>query len=127
MQFSFFNYSHSRSDSVSNNIKVNTCQVATSSTGKKSRKVETEGGGIAGGFVFFRPCGILRRAARQSNAQPSFGFATLTRQHRVDLIESRVDILSDLGACQNDLSRHKDQKHDFGLDHTIDQTREELP
>jgi hypothetical protein len=30
-----------------------------------------------------------------------------------------VSEISYLGASENDLSRHKDQKHDFGFDHTI--------
>jgi hypothetical protein len=31
-----------------------------------------------------------------------------------------------LGARQHDLARHEDQKYDFGLDHAVDETREEL-
>ena len=29
-----------------------------------------------------------------------------------------------LGASQDDLSGHEDEKHDFRFDHTVDQTRE---
>jgi len=31
-----------------------------------------------------------------------------------------------LSASQDDLSGHEDEEHDLGLDHTVDQTREQL-
>jgi len=55
----------------------------------------------------------------------SSGFAEFA-EHSVDRIESRVDLLSDLSASQDDLSGHEDEEHDFWFDHTIDQTREQL-
>jgi hypothetical protein len=43
---------------------------------------------------------------------------------RNDVGEERV--IAHLGTSKNDLARHKDQKHDLGLDHTVDETREQL-
>ena len=37
-----------------------------------------------------------------------------------------VDIASDLGTGDDNLSADKDQEHDLGLDHAIDETREQL-
>ena len=31
-----------------------------------------------------------------------------------------------LGACENDLARNEDKKHDFRFDHTINEPREKL-
>jgi hypothetical protein len=37
-----------------------------------------------------------------------------------------VDIVSDLGTGDDNLSADKDQEHDLGPDHAIDETREQL-
>ena len=50
----------------------------------------------------------------------------LTGKHRIDQLESIVDLLSDLGPCQDDLAADEDQEHDLRLDHTVDETREEF-
>ena len=50
----------------------------------------------------------------------------LTLQHRVDHLESVVDLLADLGTCQDDLPTHKDQKYDLRPNHAIDQAREQF-
>ena len=47
-------------------------------------------------------------------------------QHRVDVLEGLVDLLSHLGAREHDLSRHEDEQHDLGLHHAVDETREQL-
>ena len=31
-----------------------------------------------------------------------------------------------LRACEDDLARNEDEEHDLGLDHPVDETREEL-
>lgn len=49
-----------------------------------------------------------------------------TLEHGVDHLEGLVDLLPDLCARQDDLARHEDEQHDLGLDHAIDQTREQL-
>ena len=49
-----------------------------------------------------------------------------TRKHRIDHLECLIDLLSHLGTSQDNLAAHEDQEYDLGLDHTIDQTREQL-
>lgn len=49
-----------------------------------------------------------------------------TCKHRVDQLESVVDLLSNLSSGQDDLAADKYQKDDFGLDHTVNETREQL-
>lgn len=49
-----------------------------------------------------------------------------TRQHRIDQLESLVDLLSHFGTGQDDLARDKNQKHNLRLHHAVDQTREQL-
>ena len=36
------------------------------------------------------------------------------------------NVVNHLCTCEHDLPRHEDQKHNFGLDHTVDETREQL-
>jgi hypothetical protein len=50
----------------------------------------------------------------------------LTRQDGIDLIERRIDLLPDLRPGDDDLARDEDQEHDLGLDHTVDETGEQL-
>jgi hypothetical protein len=45
-------------------------------------------------------------------------------QHGVDRVERRIYLLPHLRASKNNFSRHKDEEHDFRLDHTINETRE---
>ena len=47
-------------------------------------------------------------------------------QHRVDHLKSLIDLLADFGTGQDNLAADEDQKHDLGLDHTVDETREQL-
>jgi len=47
-------------------------------------------------------------------------------KHRVDHFEGLVNLLSNLGASQDNLAADEDQEHNLGLDHTIDETREQL-
>ena len=49
-----------------------------------------------------------------------------TLKHRVDHLEGLVDLLSDLGARQHDFAADENQQHDLGLDHAVDETREQL-
>lgn len=50
----------------------------------------------------------------------------LTREHRIDQLESRINLLTHFGASQNDLTTDEDQEHNLGLHHAVDQTREEF-
>lgn len=50
----------------------------------------------------------------------------LTRQDGIDLVERRIDLLPDLRSGDDDLARDEDQEDDLGLDHTVDQTGEQL-
>jgi len=47
-------------------------------------------------------------------------------KHGVDHLKRLVDLLPHLRACQYDLPAHKDQKHNLGLDHPVDETGEQL-
>jgi hypothetical protein len=47
-------------------------------------------------------------------------------QDRVDQLEGVVDLVSNFGTSEDDLSAHKDQEHDLGLDHAVDETGEQL-
>lgn len=49
-----------------------------------------------------------------------------TRQHRIDQLESLVNLLTHFGASQDDLTADEDQEHNLGLHHTVDQTGEEF-
>jgi len=49
-----------------------------------------------------------------------------TLEHWVDHLKSLVDLLADLGTSENDLAADEDQEHNLGLDHAVDETREQL-
>ena len=49
-----------------------------------------------------------------------------TLKHRVDHFKGLVDLFSNLRTSQNNLAGDEDEENDLGLDHTIDQTREQL-
>lgn len=49
-----------------------------------------------------------------------------TRKHRVDQLESLVDLLADFSTSQDNLATDEDQENDLGLHHAVDQTREQL-
>lgn len=49
-----------------------------------------------------------------------------TLQHRVDHFKSLVDFLSDFGTSQDNLAAHENQEYNLGLDHSVDQTGEQL-
>jgi hypothetical protein len=57
--------------------------------------------------------------------ETSSGLAEI-RQDGVDEFERLVDLFSDLGTGEDNLSRDEDQEHDLGLHHAVDETREEL-
>lgn len=50
----------------------------------------------------------------------------LTLKHRIDHLESLVDLFSHFGSGEHNLAADEDQKHDLRLDHTVDQTREQF-
>ena len=58
----------------------------------------------------------------------SQGHSDLTEvvKDRVDFLEGGIDLLARFGTCQDDLSRHEDQKYYLGLDHAVYQSREKL-
>lgn len=47
-------------------------------------------------------------------------------KHRVDHLEGLVDLLTHFRAGKDDFSADEDQKHNLGLDHAVDETREQL-
>jgi hypothetical protein len=47
-------------------------------------------------------------------------------KHRVDHLESLVNLLAHLGASEDNLAADKDEEHNLGLDHAVDKTREQL-
>lgn len=49
-----------------------------------------------------------------------------TRKHRVDKLESLVDLLTDLSAGEDDLAADEDQEDNLGLHHAVNETREQL-
>lgn len=50
----------------------------------------------------------------------------LTREHRIDQLESRINLLSHFGASQDNLAADEDQEHNLRLHHTVDETGEEF-
>ena len=47
-------------------------------------------------------------------------------EHGVNHLESLVDFLPDFGASEYELAAYEDEKHNLGLDHAVDETREQL-
>jgi len=47
-------------------------------------------------------------------------------EHRVDHFKGLVDLLTDFRTGQDNLAADEDQKDNLGLDHTVDETREQL-
>ena len=47
-------------------------------------------------------------------------------QHGVNHFEGLVDLLADLGTGEDDLAADEDEEHNLGLDHPVDETREQL-
>ena len=58
--------------------------------------------------------------------QPRSTSKKLTGQDRVDHLKGLIDLLANLGARQDNLTADEDEKDNLRLDHTIDQTREQL-
>lgn len=48
------------------------------------------------------------------------------RKNGVDELECLVNLLTDFGTSEDDLARHEDEEHNFGLHHAIDETWEEF-
>lgn len=49
-----------------------------------------------------------------------------TLEHGVDHLKGLIDLLANLSTSQDNLATDEDQKNDLGLDHSIDETREQL-
>lgn len=47
-------------------------------------------------------------------------------QDRVDELKGVINLVTDLGTGKDDLAADEDQEHNLRLDHTVDQTREQL-
>jgi hypothetical protein len=47
-------------------------------------------------------------------------------KHGINHLKGLVDLLADLGARKNNLTTDEDQEHNFRLDHSVDETREQL-
>lgn len=73
----------------------------------------------------FKSCGNLRHISNRARKVGKH-FQIHTLQDRVDHLESLIDLLADLGAGQNDLAADENQEDDLGLDHAVDETREQL-
>jgi len=49
-----------------------------------------------------------------------------TLKHRVDHLKGLIDLFPDFRASENNLATDEDQEDDLRLNHTIDETREQL-
>ena len=49
-----------------------------------------------------------------------------TGEHRIDQLESRINLLAHFGASQDNLAADEDQEHNLGLHHAVDETGEEF-
>lgn len=49
-----------------------------------------------------------------------------TLEHRIDHLKSLVNLLAHLGAGEDDLTAHENEKYDLRLDHAVDETGEQL-
>jgi len=47
-------------------------------------------------------------------------------KHRVDHFKGLIDFFADFRTGQDNLTTNEDQEHNLGLDHSIDETREQL-
>ena len=61
-----------------------------------------------------------------SASSPSTLYVMHTRKHRIDHLESLIDLFSHFGAGQDNLAAYEDEEYDFRLDHAIDEAREQL-
>lgn len=50
----------------------------------------------------------------------------LTGKGRINLFESLIDLLPNLGAGKNNFAADKDEEDNFGLDHAVDEARKQL-
>jgi hypothetical protein len=75
-------------------------------------------------MLVHRGCGLNDRPLMQILVARSDFLEVL--KHRVDHFKGLVDLLSHLGASQDNLAADEDQKHNFRLDHSVDETREQL-
>ena len=73
------------------------------------------------------------RGARQGEAEnkPCMWYMFVSRlaefqKHRVYSLEGLINLLSHLGARQHNFAAHKDQQHNLGLDHAINEARKQL-
>ena len=49
-----------------------------------------------------------------------------TLKHGVDHLECLIDLLAYFGASQDDFAAHEDQEHNLGLNHSVNETREQF-
>jgi len=49
-----------------------------------------------------------------------------TLKNRVNHLERLVDLLANLGSSEDNLAADEDEKNNLWLDHTVDETREQL-
>jgi len=73
--------------------------------------------------------GLLRSCGNLVFHQQVFGAEVHrrhTRKHRNHHLEGLVNLLANLGTGQDNLAADKDQKHNLGLHHAVDETGEEL-
>ena len=49
-----------------------------------------------------------------------------TLKHRVDHLEGLINLFTDFRTSEDDLATDEDEEHNLWLDHTVDETREQL-
>ena len=68
----------------------------------------------------------FRKSNELARASKTRGESGLTRKRRVDRFEGLVDLLTDFGTSKDDLAAYEDQQHNLWLDHSVDETWEQL-
>ena len=68
---------------------------------------------------------VARQGSAPMRVGRCLGFAEIG-QDRVDEFESLVDLLTDLGTSEDDLTADEDEQDNLRLHHAVDETREKL-
>ena len=74
-------------------------------------------------------CGSLWQSAkwtRNFSSNENEWKSKNTLKHRVDGLESSVNLIADLGSREHNLTTHKDQQHNLRFDHAVNQARKQL-
>ena len=80
--------------------------------------------------MVFTVCESLKQSAKEHTsarrALDNTRGTLHTLKHWIDGLKSRVNLISDLGSREHNLATDKDQQHNLGLDHAVNQAREKL-